>query len=343
MEIERPRIRDVSKLGFESRIVGKGIARTYALETLVICSFLRGLSVRDVEAALEETFDEPVISKSTVSRVLEDTRERYRVWCRRRLDEHDLVYVYWDAIYLKLRPDDEPAEGVLCAWGITLEGRKVLLGLALGSRESYEDWLGFGRDLVNRGMRAPALLVADGAPGIWKAVRELWPKAERQRCTVHALRNLTSKLPERHHAEVKARYWHVLDDAASVGEAKAGLLALAADYARSYPSAARVLTDNVDQLVAHLRFPLVHRKRTRSTNLLERTFVEVRRRTKVIGRFPGETSALSLIWAVLELSSRGWRGVEMTPRTVAEIERLRRRADTTNPASDQPAEDVIAA
>ena len=105
MEIERPRVRDASKLGFASRIVGKGVARTYALETLVICSFLRGLSVREVEAALEETFDEPVISKSTVSRVLQDTRERYRVWCKRRLDEHDLVYLYLDAIYLKLRPD----------------------------------------------------------------------------------------------------------------------------------------------------------------------------------------------------------------------------------------------
>jgi putative transposase len=313
------------------------------LETLVICSLLRGLSVCDVEAALEETFDALVISKSMVSRVLEDARERYRVWCRRRLDEHDLVYVCWDAIYLKLRPDDEPAEGVLCAWGITLEGRKVLLGLALGSRESYQDWRSFGRDLIARGMRAPALLVADGAPGVWKAVRELWPAAERQRCIVHALRNLTSKLPERLHAEVKARYWQILDDASSAGEAKAGLLALAADYERSYPSAARVVTDNVDQLVAHPRFPRVHHKRTRSTNLLERTFAEVRRRTKVIGRFPGETSARSLIWAVLEPSSRGWRSVEMTAKTVAEIERIRRRAITTDPAENQDTKEVVAA
>ena len=93
-----------------------------------------------------------------------------------------------------------------------------------------------------------------------------------------------------------------------------------------------VITDNLDALVAHLRWPTEHRKRIRSTNLLERTFVEVRRRTKVIGRFPGETSALSLIWAVLELSSRGWRGVVMTPRSVAEIERLRRRQ---HPAADR--------
>ena len=200
----------------------------------------------------------------------------------------------------------------------------MLLGLALGSRESYESWLEFGRDLTARGMRAPAMVIADGAPGIWKATRELWPEASEQRCTVHALRNITSKLPERHHREVKARYWAVLDEATSASDAKAGLLALAGDYRRAYPSAMRTIDDHADQLVAHLRFPLEHRKRTRSTNLLERTFVEVRRRTKVIGRFPGETSALSLIWAVLELASRGWRGITMTPRAVAEIERLRR-------------------
>jgi putative transposase len=325
VELERPRVRNATELGFESRVLGKGVARTHALEALIIVGFLRGLSVRDVEALLGEALGEQVVGKSTVARICQDTRERYRAWCERDLSAHDLVYCYLDAIYLKLRPDDEPAEGVLVAWGLTLEGQKVLLGLALGSRESYESWLDFGRDLQQRGMRPPALIIADGAPGIWKATRELWPAAIEQRCTVHALRNLTSKLPERLHREVKARYWAVLDDAASAGDAKAGLLALAGDYRRAYPSAMRVIDDNVDQLVAHLRFPLEHRKRTRSTNLLERTFVEVRRRTKIIGRFPGETSALALIWAVLELASRGWRGITMTPRAVAEIERLRRR------------------
>jgi transposase-like protein len=317
------------------------VARTHALEALVVCSFLRGLSVRDVEAALEEAFDGPVVSKSTVSRICAETRARYRAWCARRLDEHDLIYLFLDAVYLKLRPDDTPAEGVLVAWGVTLEGRKVLLGLQLGSRESYEDWLDFGRDLIARGMRPPALVVADGAPGLWKAARELWPSALEQRCTVHALKNVTKKLPERLHRELKARYWQILDETTSVAEARAGLLALAGDYRAAYPSAAAVIERDLDALVCHLRFPHEHRKRIRSTNLLERTFVEVRRRTKVIGRFPGETSALALVWAVLELSSRGWRGVVMTPRAVAEIERLRRRADTDQ--RDSSTEEVIAA
>ena len=210
--IERPRVRDASKLGFESQLLGKGVARTHALEALIICSFLRGLSVRDVEAALEETFGEQVVGKSTVARVCKDTAHRYAAWCERDLSAHDLVYLYLDAIYLKLRPTDQPAEGVLVAWGITLEGQKVLLGLQLGSRESEDAWLDFGRDLIRRGLRSPALIIADGAPGIWKATRQLWNAAVEQRCTVHALRNITSKLPERHHVEVKARYWQALDD-----------------------------------------------------------------------------------------------------------------------------------
>lgn len=341
VELERPRVRNATELGFESQVLGKGVARTHALEALIILGFLRGLSVRDVESLLEEALGEQIVGKSTVARVCQDTRERYAAWCQRDLSRHDLVYCYLDAIYLRLRPTDEPAEGVLVAWGLTLEGTKVLLGLQLGSRESYESWLDFGRDLIQRGMRPPTMIIADGAAGIWKATRELWPRAVEQRCTIHALRNITSKLPERHQREFKARYWAVLDDATSASDAKHGLLALAGDYRTAYPSAMRTIDEHVDQLVAHLRFPLDHRKRTRSTNLLERTFVEVRRRTKIIGRFPGETSALSLIWAVLELASRGWRGITMTPRAVAEIERLRRRQRHDH--IDRATEEVIAA
>ena len=160
-------------------------------------------------------------------------------------------------------------------------------------------------------------------------------------CTVHKLRNLVAKLPERLHAEVKARYWAALDDAASPAEASHGLAALAADYQQAYPSFAACLTDELDQLVTHLRFPSEHRKRIRTSNVLERAFVEVRRRTKIIGRLPGETSALSLIWGVLELSSRSWRGVTMTPRAAAHIERVRR--DLATPRPNPQREEVTAA
>ncbi len=266
MKLQRPRIREAGRLGFESRILGKGVARTHALESLVIAGFLRGLSTRDVEAALEEVFEEPIASKSTVSRICEDTRERYRQWCARRLEEHDILYCFLDAIYLKLRPEDQPAEGVLVCWGVTLEGRKVLLGLALGSRESHDSWLSFGRDMIARGLRSPALVIADGAPGIWKAVRELWPDALEQRCTVHALRNVTGKLPERHHQEVKARWWKAFDEARSAGEATRELQGIIADYKTAYPSAMAVIDTDLPALVTHLRFPSEHRKRIRTTD-----------------------------------------------------------------------------
>ena len=132
-------------------------------------------------------------------------------------------------------------------------------------------------------------MCADGAPGMWKAARELWPAADEQRCTVHALRNVTAKLPERHHTEVKARWWNTFDEASSPAEARRELEAIIADYRSAYPRRWPSSNATLDALVAHLRWPSEHRKRIRTTNLLERTFVEVRRRTKVIGRFPGET------------------------------------------------------
>src|SRR3954464_3747370 len=141
IELERPRVRNAAELGFESRVLGKGIARTHALEALIIVGFLRGLSVRDVEALLEEAFGEQVVGKSTVARICHDTRERYRAWCARDLSAHDVVYCYLDAIYLKLRPDDEPAEGGLGAVGSEAESQEVPAGPAAGSRESYESWL----------------------------------------------------------------------------------------------------------------------------------------------------------------------------------------------------------
>ena len=141
-----------------------------------------------------------------------------------------------------------------------------------------------------------------------------------------------------------ALWWKAFDEARSPGEATRELQGIIADYRSAYPSAMAVIETDLPALVTHLRFPFEHRKRIRTTNLLERTFVEVRRRTKVIGRLPGETSALSLIWAVLELSSGGQRGVKMNPKTVAEIERLRRqlRQDPAPPVTDDTKE-VIAA
>ena len=146
------------------------------------------------------------------------------------------------------------------------------------------------------------LIVADGAPGLIKAVEQCWPASDRQHCAVHRVRNLLAKLPERERERIRAAYWQALDEATNEhdGKQRLGNLVEELDQA-GYTAAAKCLADDLDALVVHLRYPTRHRRRWRSTNLLERSLGEVKRRTKVIGRFPGETSCLTLVWAVLDL------------------------------------------
>ena len=212
-----------------------------------------------------------------------------------------LAALFLDAVFLPVRPNG-PKEGVLVAWGFTEQGERVLLSVMLGMRESHEDWLALGRDLIARGLGAPLLIIADGAPGLIKAVEQCWPASDRQHCAVHRVRNLLAKLPERERERIRAAYWQALDDATDERDGKQRLGALAGELdGAGYTAAAKCLADDLDALVVHLRYPLRHRRRWRLTNLLERSLAEVKRRTKVIGRFPGETSCLTLVWAVLDL------------------------------------------
>jgi putative transposase len=191
---------------------------------------------------------------------------------------------------------------VLVAWGFTEQGERVLLSVMLGMRKSHEDWLELGRDLIARGLGAPLLVVADGAPGRVTAVEQCWPASDRQRCAVHRVRNQLAKLPERERERVRLAHWQALDDATAERDGNHRLQVLVDELAVvGYTAAARCLADDLDALVVHLRYPTRHRRRWRSTNLLERSLAEVKRHTKVIGRFPGETSCLTLVGVVLDL------------------------------------------
>jgi transposase-like protein len=303
LRIEIPQVREMA-IPFVSRLFPKWhckrLLRTDPLKALVIGGFVRGLSMRDVESLCEEA-GLGKTSKSTVATICSELHERFRAFCRRSLYDVNLVVLFLDAIYLPVRPSG-PKEGVICAWGITENGSRELVSVRLGARESKEDWVELGRDLISRGLAAPRLIVADGAPGLIAAVEEIWPRADRQHCAVHRLRNLLAKLPKSEHDRVRFNYWSALTDATSVKDGKLRLQVLIGELEhRGYESAARCLAEDLDALVVHLRYPLRHRERWRSTNLLERSLGEVRRRTKVMGRFPGETSCLSLVWAVLDL------------------------------------------
>jgi putative transposase len=235
-----------------------------------------------------------------------------------------LAALFCDAVFLSVRPEG-PKEGVLVAWGFTEEGERVLLQVMLGMRESHEDWLALARDLIARGLGAPLLVIADGAPGLIKAVEQCWPASDRQHCAVHRVRNLLAKLPERERERVRQVYWQALDDATDERDAKQRLKALVDQLDRAgYTAAAKCLADDLDALVVHLRYPIRHRRRWRSTNLLERSLGEVKRRTKVIGRFPGETSCLTLVWAVLDFYiTHATNGVRFTQLERQRLRRLR--------------------
>jgi putative transposase len=301
LSVEIPQVRQAAET-FASKLFPRTpkLLRTEPLKALVIGAFVRGLSMRDVESLCEQA-GLGKLSKSTASRMCEELKERFERFRRRDLYDIHLVALFLDATFIAVRPDG-PKEGVQVAWGFTEAGERVLLAVSLGMRESFEDWQTLGRDLISRGLGAPMLIVADGAPGLVKAIEQCWPASDRQRCCVHKARNLYAKVPDRERERVKQAYWRALDDAISETDAKQRLQALVDQLDKEgFTAAARCLKDDLDALVVHLRLPVRHRRRWRSTNLLERSLGEVKRRTKVMGRFPGETSCLTLVWAVLDL------------------------------------------
>ena len=221
---------------------------------------------------------------------------------------------------------------MLAAWGITTGGKPAFIGLAPGSGESADAWHDFLQDLKDRGQPSPLLVISDGAPGLISAIEQAFPRALRQRCLVHRCRNVLAKVPAGMQAEIKDAYWALFDTEGLKTEPGPRLVELidaritemAGRYAATYPAAMKCLLADREGLTAYLRFPAEHHHRIRHSNFIERTFGETRRRTKVIGRLPGETSCLTLVWAVLDRASRGWRGLTMTSDGLRLLQDLRR-------------------
>jgi putative transposase len=331
VQLSRPKLRGTTEV-FASRLFGSHVTKTNALESLVIASFVRGLSVRDVEAALAEALgDQAAISKSTVSAICGQIKDEYQAWVTRRLDGITLDYLFLDASFFRMHPGS-PAEPVLAAWGITTGGKPAFIGLAPGSGESADVWYDFLQDLKDRALPSPLLVISDGAPGLIAAIEQAFPKALRQRCLIHRARNVLAKVPAGMQAEIKDAYWALFDTEDLKTKPGPRLVELvdhritemAGRYSATYPAAMKCLLTGREGLTAYLRFPAEHHHRIRHSNFIERTFGETRRRTKVIGRLPGETSCLTLVWAVLDRASRGWRGLTMTADGLRLLQDLRR-------------------
>lgn len=331
---------------FASRLLGKKVTRTNALESLVISGWVRGLSDRDITAALAETLGpDATISKSTVSRICEAIRDEFAVWRTRDLSEVELDYLFVDASHFKMH-DGARSEPVLAAYGITTTGDPVFLHLDGVSAESTDACVGFLQDMVARGLTCPVLTISDGAPGLCAALDQVFPKARRQRCLIHRARNTIAKVSKVDQAAVRADFWEIFDidgDIApgepAVAEARRRIDTFASTWGGAYPAAVACVTGDIEVLVAHLHHPRAHWGRIRHTNLIERTFGETRRRVKVIGRLPGERSALSLLWAVLDRAAGGWRGITYTPADVRLLQMIRRDLGLTHRPTQHPEPD----
>ena len=242
---------------------------------------------------------------------------RRGTWAR-----YEVVYLFIDGIAERIRPGSK-REPVLAAWGFTANGAKVLLHLMAGSKEDTETVSAFFQDMRARGLGDPLLVVSDGAPGNIKAIETCFPRSERQRCLAHRMRNLAAKAPEDLWPEFKARATAAYQ-APSRAIARELAEGLARDYESELPSAVACFRDDFEACIAHLRAPVNHRRAVRTTNLIERLFVEERRQMKIIPNAFGEKPVLKLMFAAMIRASERWRALKVTGFERRQMDALRR-------------------
>jgi putative transposase len=232
-------------------------------------------------------------------------------------------------------------EALLVGWGIAADGGKHLLHLAVGNKESEACWTDFFRSMLGRGLRMPTTVTSDGAPGLVKAIGVCFPASIRIRCWFHRLANIRAKLPDEAASEVMAHVYAVRD-APTLDAARAAADRLINTFRGPFPAAVACFADDLDALLAIHRVPVRHRIRVRTTNLAERSFVEERRRTKVVGRFGDERAAMKLVYATMIRAADRWCRVSISDLERHQLRLLRAElgldpppADTDNPQTNR--------
>jgi transposase-like protein len=331
--VQVPQVREAPET-YRSRLMRFLRGNSDVLQRLAVEMYARGMSTRDIEDALEEATGDRLLSRTAVSQLSSVLWDEYKAFAERDLAGFEVEYLFLDAVYESVREQGGGKEGVLCAWAICADGRKAMLHLALGSKESYENWLEFLRGMVKRGLQVPVLITTDGAPGLIRAVKEVFPKSLRQRCLAHKTRNVLDKVPDTVREEVKAmiRAAYYAPNQEVAKQVAADLLK---KYEKTYPSAMTSFQDDWEACIVYMRCPHVHHKRIRTTNLLERSFLEERRRTKVIPRFFTERSCLQLVFATLWRASQRWQGVKMSSLERQQLKLLRRELGLLGDKHDQ--------
>ena len=320
VDVAVPQVRGAGE-PFRSSLMSFLDGNSEVLESLVNEMYARGLSTRDVEDAFRDATGELLISRSKVSEITDRLWEDYQAFIARDLSELEVEYLFVDAVFEALRRHGAK-EALLVAWCIDSDGRKHLLHLAVGNKESEACWTEFFRNMLARGLRMPTTITSDGAPGLVKAIEVCFPASIRIRCWFHRLANIRAKLPDESASEVMAHLYAVRD-APTLDAARAAADRLINTFDRAFPAAVACFRDDLDALLAIHRVPVRHRIRVRTTNLAERSFVEERRRTKVIGRFGDEHAAMKLVFATMIRAAERWCRVSISDLERHQLKLLR--------------------
>jgi transposase-like protein len=303
IEVRRPRVRGAS---FQSEVLPKHRRRLQSVDRSVTDLWLDGLATRDFEGTLRAFLGaEAPLSAATITRTNRRLLADYTAWNERRLEDLDLVFTWADGVYLGAGPDDE-RRVFLAVMGADRLGIKHLVALRESISESEAGWRDLFADLAERGLRAPHLLVADGAAGLWTAAEKAWPGVSQQRCWLHKTRNVEEKLPEKHRPSAHAAMSEIMH-AELESEARRKLEALAKSYDRRYPKAAACLRDDRDRLFAYYRFPHETWVHLRTTNVIESIFAPIRTRTDAMKRLRTAEFATAVTHALITKLAPSWR------------------------------------
>lgn len=315
VEVTAPRVHDPRpEERFTSAILPRYMRRSPKVTEVLPVLYLRGLSTGDFAPALEAFFGSDAgLSASTISRLTEAWQTEHARWTERDLSDVDYVYWWADGIWFNVRlPDAEGGKDRLCCLvivGVRPDGRKELVAVADGYRESTESWAGVLRGLRDRGLSAPTLAVGDGALGFWGAIRDVFDgKVREQRCWVHKTANVLDALPKRLHPEAKPAI-HRIYLAQCRADAVDAVQTFADTY-KNHPKAVEKITGSLDNLLAFYDFPAEHWKHLRSTNAIESTFATVRLRTKVTKGAGSREAALAMAYKLVDAAQGRWRRID---------------------------------
>ena len=322
VEVTVPRVNDKridpetgERQRFASAILPPWARKTPKITEVLPLLYLHGLSSGDFVPALGQFLGSSKgLSPAVITKLTEQWKTEQHAFSRRDLSDVDYVYLWADGIHVNIRLEEHKL-CLLVMIGVRADGRKELVALADGYRESTESWADLLRDAARRGMRAPVLAVGDGALGFWGALREVFPDTREQRCWFHKIGNVLAALPKSAHPGAKkalAEIWNAEDRRHALDAVKA----FEAAYGAKFPKATAKITDDVDQLLAFYDYPAEHWVHLRTTNPIESTFATVRHRTKVTKGPGSRTAGLAMAFKLIESAQARWRAVN-APHLVA--------------------------